>query len=338
MPVIDARDPKGPPRPDDLRQIISDLIGEDLAAAMRIYDAELRSTNPVVADILKHTNRYRGKQLRPSLLLLAAQATGGINTSHHTLAAVVEMIHVATLLHDDVLDEASVRRHVATVNSRWNNETSVLFGDYLFTHAFHLAAAVESTEACRRIGAATNRLCEGELTQVNSRGNLELVEAAYFEIIEGKTGELCAVSAELGARYAGADESIVSACADYGRLLGVAFQIADDILDLVGSKVETGKTLGTDIEKQKLTLPMIHMLSVLTGQELDLARALLNEPDATTRERLEPLVAKSRSIEYAMSRAQSIAGEASASIATLPDSPAKQLLMQMAEQAVNRRQ
>ncbi len=165
-----------------------------------------------------------------------AGPAGPCTASHAVLAAVVEMIHTATLVHDDVLDEAVVRRHAATVNAEWGNETAVLLGDYLFTHAFHLAASLDSTRACRWIGHATNKVCEGEMQQVHHRGNLDLDEAAYFAIIEGKTAELTAVSCRLGAAYAGAPESTVAALDRYGRELGVAFQIADDVLDIWGDE------------------------------------------------------------------------------------------------------
>ena len=144
-----------------------------------------------------------------------------------------------------------IRRHAATVNAEWGNETAVLLGDYLFTHAFHLAASLDSTRACRWIGHATNKVCEGEMQQVHHRGNLDLDEAEYFAIIEGKTAELTAVSCRLGASYAGAPEATVAALDRYGRNLGVAFQIADDVLDIWGEERVTGKSLGTDLEKQK---------------------------------------------------------------------------------------
>src|SRR5204862_2970134 len=154
---------------------------------------------------------------------------GAITPAHPVLAAVVEMIHTATLVHDDVLDESMVRRHATTVNAEWGNESAVLLGDYLFTHAFHLAASLESTLACRLIGGATNRVCEGEMQQVANRGNLDLDEAAYCEIVRGKTAELTAVSCRLGAHYAGAAPDVVEAMDGFGRDLGVAFQIADDV-------------------------------------------------------------------------------------------------------------
>src|SRR5262249_28259659 len=147
---------------------------------------------PFVQAIVDHASGLRGKRLRPALLLLSGRACGRVAREHHVLAAVIEMIHAATLVHDDILDESTIRRHSATVNTEWGNETAVLLGDYLFTHAFHLAASLESTLACRWIGHATNCVCEGEMVQVHNRGNLELEEAAYLAIVGGKTAELTA--------------------------------------------------------------------------------------------------------------------------------------------------
>src|SRR3954452_4246489 len=213
-------------KPKDARRRLAEAyapIARELAEADRIYTAELSSRSPYVARLVDHCSELQGKKLRPALLLLTAQACGGIRPEHTTLAAVVEMIHTATLVHDDILDEAFVRRHAATINAEWGNESAVLIGDYLFTHAFHLAASLESTFACRVIGRATNLVCEGEMQQVSNRGNLDLDEAAYFAIVRGKTAELTAVSCRLGAHYAGASAEIVEAMDGYGRDLGVAF-------------------------------------------------------------------------------------------------------------------
>src|SRR5262245_23345896 len=187
------------------------------------------------------------------------------------------MIHTATLVHDDILDEADIRRHASTVNAEWGTEPAVLLGDYLFTHAFHLAASLESTRACRWIGSATNLVCEGEMQQVHHRGNFDLDEEGYFAIIRGKTAELTAVSCRLGAAYAGAPDATVAALERYGRDLGVAFQIADDVLDIWGDERTTGKSLGTDFEKQKLTLPLIRLLAVSPPATAERVRAVLSE-------------------------------------------------------------
>src|SRR5262249_48216048 len=188
-------------------------IAADLVEVERLLSRSLKNRIPRVAQVVDHVRHYRGKRLRPVLLLLAARACGKVTPAHHTLGAVVEMIHTATLVHDDVLDGARVRRRVSTVNALWGVQTSVLLGDYLFTHAFHLASTIDAT-ACRLIGEATDRVCEGELTQVLERGNLKLSEADYFDIIDGKTAELTACCCRLGAHYAGAALETVQALAN----------------------------------------------------------------------------------------------------------------------------
>jgi octaprenyl-diphosphate synthase len=315
---------------------VDQAIGPELLEAEQILADELRSENPYVSDILEHSTRFRGKRLRPMLLLLTAKACGGIRQDHKILSAVVEMIHLATLVHDDVLDEASTRRHVATVNSRWNNETSVLFGDYLFTHSFHLASSLETTYACRRIGRSTNIVCEGELSQIKERGNLDLSEATYFKIIDGKTAELTALCGHLGAKYAANCEALIAPMEQYGRSLGLAFQIADDVLDLMGNEKKTGKTLGSDLDKQKLTLPLIRLLATVSDADAAEIRRLLAQPDETTRQQLTPYFERSDAFEYTSKRAQSLAAEARSQLDGLPNSSAKRILSEIADFAVQR--
>src|SRR3954470_9815725 len=174
-------------------------VAADLEEVERILARSLRNRSPRVAEVVDHVRHYRGKRLRPALLLLTARACGRVTPAHHTLAAVVEMIHTATLVHDDILDGARVRRRAATVNAVWGVQPAVLLGDYLFTHAFHLSATVGDARACELIGRSTNRVCEGELCQVLNRGNLDLTEVEYFDIIDGKTAELTACCGKLGA-------------------------------------------------------------------------------------------------------------------------------------------
>lgn len=319
-----------------LQAAIHGLIGNDLREMEAVFHRELRSSHPYVVDVLTHLNTYRGKRLRPMLLLLTAKAVSDIEPAHHVLAAVVEMIHTATLVHDDVLDDATTRRHVATVNSRWNNETSVLLGDYLFTHAFHLASSLESTLACRLIGRATNLVCEGELAQIHERGNLVLTEEQYFNIIEGKTAELCAVSCYLGAHFAGASEATTQALDSYGRNLGIAFQIADDLLDVCGTEQEMGKTLGSDLEKQKLTLPLIRLLSEASPTDAVKIRELLAHPSAESRAELNRLLKAGDGLEYARQRALEYVAGARSALAGLNESPARQALELLTEFVVAR--
>src|SRR5436305_3925003 len=165
-------------------------IADDLEQVERILGESLVSRHPRVGEVVEHVGHYRGKRLRPVLLLLTAKACGGVTPAHHVLAAVVEMIHTATLVHDDVLDGASIRRHGSTMNAAWGNQASILLGDYLFTHAFHLTSTLGDADACRIIGESTNRLCAGELHQICESGNLDLSAEAYFDIIDGKTAEL----------------------------------------------------------------------------------------------------------------------------------------------------
>eukprot|EP00913_Durusdinium_trenchii_P023341 g21919.t1 len=315
----------------------AEFIGPELADVEAIYQKELQSAYPYVTDVLAHVSRFRGKRLRPMLLLLTATAVGKINRQHKVLSAVVEMIHTATLVHDDVLDEASSRRHVATVNARWNNETSVLFGDYLFTHAFHLAATLETTLACRLIGRATNVVCEGELTQIRERGNLDLTEDEYLRIIDGKTAELCALCCFLGAHFGGADEATIQAAEQYGRNLGMAFQIADDVLDLIGQESETGKSLGTDFEKQKLTLPLIHLLSEADEPQAGQLREALSNPTAESCRDVLGILESSSSLEYARNRALEFAATARAHLQHLPETPGRLILEEISEFAALRK-
>jgi octaprenyl-diphosphate synthase len=321
------------------RLALADLyapIAAELADAERIFQEELGSRFPFVQHLVDHCADFQGKRLRPALVLLAGRASGSVTASHAVLAAVVEMIHTATLVHDDVLDEAVVRRHAATVNAEWGNETAVLLGDYLFTHAFHLAASLDSTRACRWIGHATNKVCEGEMQQVHHRGNLDLDEAAYFAIIEGKTAELTAVSCRLGAAYAGAPESTVAALDRYGRELGVAFQIADDVLDIWGDERVTGKSLGTDLEKQKMTLPVIYLLRMVEPDVAAEIRGLLGEARADHRRRLRPYLESTGAIDRAWQRAKHHVKQALDALDCLVDSDAKSVLRILAQYVVRR--
>jgi octaprenyl-diphosphate synthase len=311
-------------------------IQRELAQFEAMLASELRSDHPFVDELVRYGCLIGGKRLRPALLLLCGKAVGQLGTAHLTLATVVEMIHTATLIHDDVLDEASTRRHLATVNSRWDNEASVLLGDFLFTHAFHLASTLDTTFACRRIGWATNRVCDGELRQKGSRGDFRLSEAEYLAIIEAKTAELTACSCELGAWYAGAEQGGAAQCGAYGRDLGIAFQIADDVLDLVGDESTAGKSLGTDLAKQKPTLPLIRLMQVLDeGLRQDLIHALENGSELR-RDALVPLLNRHDAIEYAIERAKGYADRARHHLDDIPPGPAVDSLRRLTHFVVNR--
>jgi octaprenyl-diphosphate synthase len=309
-------------------------IAQDLQEVERVLAQTLKSRYPQVAEIVGHVRHYRGKRLRPALLLLVAKACGQVAPAHAILGAVVEMIHTATLVHDDVLDEASIRRHVPTVNAQWGNQNSVLLGDYLFTHAFHLAATTGDARACKIIGESTNRVCEGELCQELEQGNLDLAEADYFDMIDGKTAELIACCCRLGALFAGADAETVQSLTQYGRQLGLAFQIADDLLDLEGEEVTTGKTLGTDLNLLKLTLPLIHFRR--HDSESGRLKQILASPGNHKRETILPFLSTFGSIAYARTKAEGCAQQALAELDCLPASPCRSILEILTRRVVNR--
>src|SRR5688572_24664467 len=281
--------------------LVNECIKKELAAVEQLFTEELASDLTCVNNLIRHVSRFRGKMLRPTLLLLAGRACGELTDAHSVLATVVEMVHMATLVHDDVLDEAELRRKGATINHLRGNEAAVLLGDYLISHSFHLCSSLDSQFASRIIGRTTNQVCEGELLQINHRNNLELDEETYFQIISRKTASLCATCCLLGAKYAGASEVRMSQLELYGLSLGTAFQIQDDILDIVGEASAVGKTLGLDLEKGKLTLPIIHFLRVAPASMKERMKSAVAKQNV---ENVRELLADTDSIAYARSCAR----------------------------------
>ena len=272
-------------------------IKEQLAAVEEILRTELSSDTPWVDQLLEHSWLLGGKRMRPAFVLLSAGYFGSIKPPVLQLAAALEMVHTATLVHDDILDEADTRRHEPTANSKWGNKVSVLLGDYLFTHSFHVASLSGSAEAVRLLAASSNRVCEGEMRQNAWRGNFDLSETDYLQMISDKTAELTACSSQVGALLAGADSAISENFRDYGLNIGIAFQIIDDLLDVAGDTSTVGKTLGTDLLNQKPTLPVIHCLSKLETKArssfLDTLQSGQAEPETVI-----PILESTSSIEY----------------------------------------
>jgi octaprenyl-diphosphate synthase len=318
-----------------LARLLAPIAG-DMAEVERRLERELRHPDPFIDELAQHSFRLGGKRLRPALLLLSAQAVGQVADEHRTLAAVVEMIHTATLVHDDVLDEAQLRRHRDTVNARWSNQTSVLLGDYLFTHAFYLASTLATTFGCRAIGEATNTVCEGELRQTAASGDFWLSRQAYLEIIEAKTAELCACCCRLGAHYAGGDAATVERLTAYGRSLGMAFQVIDDLIDLEGEEQLTGKSLGTDLAHRKMTLPLIDLRDQLNKSDGARLQALYEEPDAGHAALLCDWLEESGALRQVRRAAKEFADQAAAELESLADSPARRVLEDLARFVVSR--
>ena len=312
-----------------LNSLVSGMESQ-LDEVARRFDDEIRSDLACVASLTRHVSRFRGKMLRPMLVLLAGRACGRVNDVHLTIATVVEMVHMATLVHDDVLDEAELRRRGATINHLKGNEAAVLLGDFLISHSYHLCSQLGDQFAARTIASTTNRVCEGELLQLDNRGNLELNEETYLTIIERKTAALIAASAMLGAHFSGASPGTIEALRSYGEAVGIAFQIQDDVLDLIGDTNEVGKPLGNDIEQVKLTLPLIHFLKTAPDEHRRLLRSLLKGDEPDRAEKVRNLISPSGSIQYARAIAEKYVERAMRAIKALEKSDAKSALEEAA--------
>ncbi len=317
-------------------QLIADgvaMLEARLAKVKELFERELTGSTDAVMPLIRHISHFRGKMLRPRLVLLGGAAATGLPSLHSDLtllAAVVEMVHVATLIHDDVLDGAEVRRRAATINHLKGNQTAVLLGDMLISHAFHLCSSLDCQAYSRLIGKTTNLVCEGELLQNLAERNWHLTTDAYFDIIYRKTASLIETSCRLGAMAAGADDAAVGALAQYGRHVGIAFQIVDDILDITGSTRVVGKSLGTDIEQGKLTLPMIHFLATADQPHRDLLIGLLESSDPDRIDHVRKLLQPTDSMTFARTEARVRVDRAIAAVDILPDSEFKLHLIEMA--------
>ena len=323
-------------------------IAADLEHSQRRFRDELISDQGFVSDMCAHVAQFHGKRLRPALLLLSARACGNVTPTHHVLAAVVEMVHIATLVHDDVLDDADIRRRAATVNRLWGTERAVLMGDFLISHAFHLCSTLDSTEAARLIGEVTNTTCEGEMMQVAQRYHFDLSTDEYLDIITRKTAALIGVCCQLGARFAGAPHvggtpnaggappAMVAAAREYGICLGIAFQITDDVLDLVGDEAEAGKSLGRDLAGGKLTLPLIHALATAPAGQRTRLRAMLDVEGAPEQREIVRLLHTLGSVEYARHAAAEHVRRARAALRVLPESEARAALATLADFVLDR--
>jgi len=316
---------------------IDEYLRPDLSRTLAIFDAEVHSEQPLIRAMLCRLRGYSGKLLRPRLVLLAGKACGELRQEHFVLAAVVEMIHMATLVHDDVLDEADLRRREHTINRGWGNQAAVLFGDYLISHAYHLCSTLGSA-AARRVAAATNVVCEGEMMQIAWRGRFDLDEATYLDIIRRKTAALTCVSCELGAATAGVPPPLAAAFRAFGEELGTAFQIADDLLDLTSSDAELGKTAGRDADLRKITLPVIRFLATAAPSDRQRLLDVLASDRLNITPRVREILAAADSLEYARATARRLLDSAIGRLSVLPPGNAREALATLAEYVLQRQQ
>ena len=236
------------------------LVGPELEKVESSLRAQVRHFDPGVEPYMSYICDTAGKRIRPALSILVGGATGGVSADHLKLGTILELIHMATLVHDDIIDGDTIRRRVPTANCKWGDGMAVLLGDALFSHALMLSTEFDDFVLSRAIAAASRDVCQGEILQTQRRFDLTLTKANYFRIIEMKTGALFAAATELSAYLSNVSEATRSAMKDFGMKLGSAYQIYDDCLDLVGTEEQFGKTLRTDLEKGKLTLPMLYLL------------------------------------------------------------------------------
>ncbi len=262
-----------------------ELINSHLYSVEERIRQQARAFDPAVEGYVAYAIESNGKRLRPALALLAGGVTGNICPSHLDLAVILELIHAATLVHDDILDGAEKRRGQPTANAKWGNAISVLLGDCLFAHALKLSTSFPSGEISRRIAHAAAEVCSGEIIQTQRRFDLKLSVPDYYKIIEMKTAALFAAATELGAFINEASPEVIGALRTFGLRLGTAYQIYDDVLDLAGDEAKVGKTLGSDLRKGKLTLPVLHLLQHADSAERHrISEVILNGDDAEIHE------------------------------------------------------
>jgi octaprenyl-diphosphate synthase len=238
-----------------------------LEAVVRRLETQVEQFDPEIAAYTRYALTNQGKHLRPVLMALSGRAVGETNEDHVMVATIVEMIHLATLVHDDVMDEAQLRRKRATLAANWGNQISVLVGDCLFAHALTLAASFPTPVICRKVAQATNTVCSGEILQSHRQLNFEVTREEYFKVISMKTAELFGIACELGGMLAGGSEREMNLLRDYGMALGTAYQIYDDCMDIFGDEASAGKSLGTDIASGKMTLPILMLLDAVDEVE-----------------------------------------------------------------------
>ncbi len=315
---------------------IQALVADDMGAVDALIRRRLASDVALVNQVGEHIVRAGGKRLRPMLLLLAARALGHHGADAHQLAAVVEFIHTATLLHDDVVDESDLRRGRKTANALFGNAPSVLVGDFLYSRSFQLMVELDRIEVMRVLADTTNLIAEGEVLQLLHVRNPDTDEAAYLRVVERKTAVLFAAATRLGGLLAGAEEDTLTRLQAFGLHLGHAFQIADDVLDYSADEAALGKHLGDDLAEGKATLPLIHAMAQADSRTRGRLRAIVVDGDVAALDEVLAAISASDSLAYSRTRAQGYADAATAALQGLAETPAVAALRGLARHAVDR--
>lgn len=316
---------------------INTLMANDMAGVNQLIGRELQSDVALINQLGMYIVNSGGKRLRPLLAVTAAQAVGYQGQGHLTLATIVEFIHTATLLHDDVVDASELRRGKQTANAVFGNEASVLVGDFLYTRAFQLMVTLESMKVMRILSDATNVIAEGEVLQLMNCNDPDTTETSYFDVIYGKTGKLFEAATQLGAVLAGQPLAVEEALAAYGRHLGTAFQLVDDLLDYTADSEVMGKQAGDDLAEGKPTLPLLYAMWQGNDEEAALIRAVIEQGDG--REQLPTVLAameRTGALAYTRELALKEAKLAQQQLELLPESPYREALADLADIAVDR--
>jgi len=317
-------------------ELLRNLIAADMQAVDAMIRRRLDSDVVLIRQVAEYIVAGGGKRLRPALVFLAAGATGYRGEQHVELAAVVEFIHTATLLHDDVVDESDLRRGRKTANAEFGNAASVLVGDFLYSRAFQIMVGVRSMRVMEVLANATNAIAEGEVLQLMNTHNFAVGEAAYLEVIRRKTAKLFEAAAQLGAILGGAAREMEAGLARYGVHLGTAFQLIDDVLDYSGDAAHTGKNLGDDLKEGKPTLPLIHVMQRGSSVQAALVRSAIEHGGGEEFRAVLDAIHTTGALDYVRARAKEEARIASESIAALPNSSYRDSLLELATFAVER--
>ncbi len=312
------------------------LIAAEREAVDREIRAKLKSEIALINQLGAYIINSGGKRLRPVIVLLASKAFGYEGRAHVKLAAIVEFIHTATLLHDDVVDASEMRRGVTTANALWGNESSVLVGDFLYSRAFEMMVEVGNMRVMDILATTTNTIAEGEVMQLLNCNDPDITEASYLDVIRSKTAQLFAASAQLGAVISGQTPATEAAMAAYGMHLGTAFQLIDDVLDYQADAQALGKNIGDDLAEGKPTLPLIHAMREGTPTHKQLLREAIKNGGLDRIDAVIAAIESTGSIAYTARQAEDEARRAQQALAAIPDSPYKQSLLDLAHFSVHR--
>jgi octaprenyl-diphosphate synthase len=313
------------------------LVADEFEAVNQLIIDQLQSNVPLVENIGHYIVDAGGKRLRPLLCLLCAGGNGPAQQNQITLAAVIEFIHTATLLHDDVVDISTLRRGKPTANAEWGNASSVLVGDFLYTRAFQLLVSIGNMPVMELMAETTNTIAEGEVLQLIKAGDPNTTEDEYFEVIKNKTAVLFAAACSGSATLAGAEEAQISNFYQFGLHLGYAFQLVDDVLDYQGDPAQMGKNIGDDLSEGKPTLPLIYVMKHGARSEAELVSKALSEKDSQAIETIIAIVSSGGALEYTQQKAKSHSNKAKAALASMPENAYKHALFRLCELAISRK-